>query len=78
MIPSPAKNSSLEYKMIGGIVKKYPEISRIMERYFGQNCLKKPGFKIQTLKMACLLFGVDQDRLVRDIREVQYLGANKK
>jgi len=66
--------------MIGGIVKKYPEMAGIMERYFGQNCLKKPGFKIQTLEMACLLFGVNQGQLVRDLKEAQniLIGTNKK
>ncbi|OGQ13742.1 MAG: hypothetical protein A2026_00095 [Deltaproteobacteria bacterium RBG_19FT_COMBO_46_12] len=72
-----SKHSPLENILIGNILREYPQMSKIMERYFGQDCLKKPGFKIKTLEMACILFGVDQDRLVRDIREVQYLGANK-
>ena len=72
-----SKGPPLENILIGNILRECPQMSKIMERYFGQDCLKKPGFKIKTLEMACILFGVDQDRLVRDIREVQYLGANK-
>jgi len=79
MISFSSKGPPLENILIGNILREYPQMSKIVERYFGQDCLKKPGFKIQTLGMACLLFGVDQGRLVRDIREVQYLiGANKK
>ncbi len=73
----PAKNFLLEYKMIGGIVREYPEMAGIMERYFGQDCLKRPGFKIKTIEMACILFGVDQDRLVRDLMKVQYFDRHE-
>jgi hypothetical protein len=66
-----AMNASLEYKLIRDIVKEYPRMSQIMERYFGQNCLKKPGFKIQTLEMACILFGVEQKRLIEEFGKIQ-------
>jgi hypothetical protein len=71
MMPYPAKNSLFEYKLIADIVKEHPEISEIMGRYFGKNCLKKPGFKIQTLEMACILFGVDQKRLLKEFEKIQ-------
>jgi len=66
-----AMNASLEYKLIRDIVKEYPRMFQIMERYFGQNCLKKPGFKIQTLEMACILFGVEQKRLIEEFGKIQ-------
>jgi hypothetical protein len=69
---NPAKIFSFEYKLIGGIVRKYPEMSEVMERYFGQNCLKRPGFKIQTLGMACILFGVNQKRLLQEFEKIQH------
>jgi hypothetical protein len=71
MMQYPAKNFSFEYKLIGDIVKKYPEISEMMQRYFGGHCLKRPGFKIQTLGMACILFGVDQKRLLKEFENNQ-------
>ncbi|NWG02922.1 MAG: DUF1858 domain-containing protein [Syntrophaceae bacterium] len=77
MVKYPAKNFLLEYKMIGGIVKEYPEMAVIMERYFGQDCLKKPGFRIKTLEMACILFGVEQDRLVQDLMKLQYVDRHE-
>jgi hypothetical protein len=61
----------LENKLIGDIVKEYPEMSQIMERYFGQNCFKKPGLKIQTLAMACILFGVNQKGLFQEIEKIR-------
>ena len=67
----PAENFSLEYRLIGHIVKEYPQSSAIMGRYFGQNCLKKAGFKIQTLGMACILFGVNQKRLLQELEKAQ-------
>jgi len=73
----PAESPSLEYRLIGDIVKWCPQSSKIMERYFGQDCLKKPGFKIKTLEMACILFSVDQDRLVRDLMKVQYFDRHE-
>ena len=69
-ISYPAMNASLQYKLIGKIVKRHPEISEIMERYFGGNCLKRTGFKIQTLQMACILFGVEQKRLLQEFKEI--------
>jgi len=54
-------------KLVGKIVKKFPEMSKIMEGYFGEHCVERPGFKIQTLGMACILFGVDQKRLLKEL-----------
>jgi hypothetical protein len=65
-------NASLEYKLIRDIVKEYPRMSQIMERYFGGHCLERPGFKIQTLGMACILFGVDQKRLLQEFEKIQH------
>ena len=56
-------------KLIGKIVKEFPGMSKIMQRYFGGYCLERPGFKIQTLGMACILFGVDQKRLLGELEE---------
>jgi len=67
-----AMNASLEYKLIRDIVKEYPRMSQIMERYFGGHCLERPGFKIQTLGMACILFGVDQKRLLQEFEKIQH------
>jgi hypothetical protein len=61
----------LENKLIGNILKEYPQMSKIMERYFGGHCLERPGFKIQTLEMACILFGVDQKRLFQEFEKTQ-------
>jgi len=58
--------------MIRDIVKEHPQSSAIMKRYFGQNCLKKAGFKIQTLGMACILFGVDQKQLLQEFEIIQH------
>ena len=67
----PAENLSLEYRLIGDIVKEYPQSSEILERYFGQNCLRRPSFKIQTIGMACILFGVNQKQLVGELENIR-------
>jgi len=66
-----SKVPSLENKLIGNIVREYPRMAGIMERYFGGHCLERPGFKIQTLGMACILFGVDQKRLLKELEDFQ-------
>jgi hypothetical protein len=71
MTSSSSKDPLLENKLIGNILREYPQMSRIMERYFGGHCLKKPGFKIQTLGMACILFDVDKNRLIQNFEKVQ-------
>ena len=71
MKPFSSKNPLLENELIGNILREYPQMSRIMERYFGGNYLKRPGFKIQTLGMACILFDVDKNRLIQDFEKVQ-------
>ena len=72
MTPSSSKGPSLENKLVGNILREYPQLSRIMERYFGGHCLQRPGFKIQTLGMACILSGVDQKRLLKEFEKIQH------
>ncbi|MBS3918313.1 MAG: hypothetical protein KG012_05445 [Deltaproteobacteria bacterium] len=67
----PSKDPSLENKLIGNILREYPRMARIMERYFGGHCLERSGFKIQTLGMACILFGVDQKQLLQEFEKIQ-------
>jgi hypothetical protein len=57
---------------VGNIVREYPQMSKVMERYFGGHCLRRPGFKIQTLEMACILFGVEQKRLLQEFEKIQH------
>jgi hypothetical protein len=71
MTPFSFKDPSLENKLIGNILKEYPQMSDIMQKHFGGYCLKRPGFKIQTLEMACILFGVDQKRLFQEFEKTQ-------
>jgi len=72
MTRCPSKDLALENKLVGNILREYPQMSRIMERYFGGHCLKRPGFKIQTLEMACILFGVEQNRLLQEFEKIQH------
>lgn len=72
MTPFSSEVPSLENKLIGNILREYPQLARIMERYFGGHCLERPGLKIQTLGMACILFGVDQKRLLQEFEKIQY------
>jgi hypothetical protein len=68
----PSKDLALESKLVGNILRGYPQMSRVMERYFGGHCLKRPGFKIQTLGMACILFGVEQKRLLQEFEKIRH------
>ena len=67
-----SKDPSLENKLIENILREYPQMSEIMQRHFGGYCLKRPGFKIQTLGMACILFGVNQKRLLKEFEKIQH------
>jgi hypothetical protein len=60
----PRRKGLYEYKLIKDIIEERPEVFGLCKRYFGKGCLKEPGFKIQTLEMACILFGVDQKRFL--------------
>ena len=71
MTPFSSKDFSLENKLIGNILREYPQMSKIMERYFGGYCLERPGFKIQTLGMACILLDVDKNRLIQEFERIQ-------
>jgi hypothetical protein len=66
-----SKDPPLENKLIGNILKEYPQMSDIMQKHFGGYCLKRSGFKIQTLGMACIFFDVDKNRLIQDFEKVQ-------
>jgi hypothetical protein len=71
MTPFSSQVPSLENKLIGNIVREYPQMSKIIQRYFGRNCLERPGFKIQTLEMACILFVVNQKRLFQEFEKIK-------
>ncbi len=71
MINFSFEDHSFEKKLIGHIVKEYPETSEVMKKYFGKECLERPSFKIKTLDIACILFGVDQNRLIQEIEKTQ-------
>jgi len=65
------ENPSFEKKLIGDIVKEYPEASEVMKRYFGEECMERPSFKIKTLELACILFGVDENRLIQEFEKMR-------
>jgi hypothetical protein len=66
------KGVSLENKLIANILREYPQMSEIMQRHFGGCCLERPGFKIQSLGMACILFGVDQKQLLQEFENMEH------
>jgi len=70
-MPYPIKADSFEHKLIRDIVKECPETSEVMKTYFGEECLERPCFKIKTLEMACILFGVGQKRLLQEFEEIK-------
>jgi hypothetical protein len=57
--------------MIGNILREFPKMPEITQPHFGGHCLKRPGFKIQTLKMVCILFGIDQKRLFKELEDLR-------
>ena len=63
----PRRKSLYEYKLIKDIIEERPEGFGLFKKYFGVDCLKEPGFKIQTLAMACILFGVNQKRFLKEL-----------
>jgi hypothetical protein len=70
MMPYPIDKNLFEHKLIGDIVKEYPKTSEVMKKYFGWECLERPSFKIKTLEIACILFSVDQNRLIQEIEKM--------
>ena len=68
---SQAMKFRFEHKLIGDVVKEYPETTEVMEEYFGRGCLKKGGFRIKTLEMACILFDVNPNRLIQEFGKIQ-------
>jgi len=72
MTPFSSEVPSIENKLIGNILREYPRMARIMERCFGGHCLERSGFKIQTLGKACILFGINQKRLLQEFEKIQH------
>jgi len=68
----PSKDLALESKLVGNILREYPQMSEIMQRHFGRHCLERPSFKIQTIGMVCILFGVEQKRLLQEFEKIQH------
>jgi hypothetical protein len=71
MVPFSSKDPSLENKLIGNIFREYRQMFELMERHFGGQSLQRPSFKIQTLGMPCILFGVDRKRLYEELEDFQ-------
>jgi hypothetical protein len=70
MVLNSRESFSFENKLIGDIVKECPDTAKVMKKYFGENCFKWIGFKIKTLEIACILFGVDPNRLIEEIDKI--------
>jgi hypothetical protein len=66
-----SKDPFLENKLIGNILREYPQMFEVIGRYFGGHCMERPSFKIQTLRMACILFDVDQKRLLKALEDLR-------
>ena len=71
MMPYPILKDSLKYKLVADIGKEYPKASEVVKKYFGEDCLERLSFKIKILEMACILFGVGQNRLIQEIENIQ-------
>jgi hypothetical protein len=71
MVLNSRENFLFENKLIRDTVKEYPDTTKVMKKYFGEDCLKRTGFKIKTLEIACILFGVDPNRLIEEIDKTQ-------
>ena len=67
-----SKHPPLENILVGNILREYPQMTTIMETYFGGHYLERPGFKIQTLGITCILFGVDQKRLLQEFEKIRH------
>jgi hypothetical protein len=71
MVLYPCEGFSFENKLIGDIIKEYPETSEVIKKYFGEDCLERASFKIKTLEIACILFGVDQALLFQEFEKTR-------
>jgi hypothetical protein len=58
MVLYPCESFTFENKLIGDIIKEYPEASEII-KYFWEIFLERLSFKIKTPKIICILFGAD-------------------
>jgi hypothetical protein len=67
-----SKDPPLENILVGNILREYPQMAGIIEKYFGGRCLERPGFKIQTLGIACILFGIDQKQLLQEFEKIRH------
>ena len=71
MMSNPIKIDSFEHKLIGDIIKEYPETSEVMKKYFDEDCLKRSSFRIKTLEAACIFIGMNQNGLIRELEKTQ-------
>lgn len=72
MTPFSFKDPTLENKLIGNILREYPQMSKIMEKNSGGHFLESSSFKNQTLGMAYILFGVDPKRLLQEFEKIHH------
>jgi hypothetical protein len=72
MVLNSREGFSFENKLIGHIVKEYPSTAKVMKKYFGVDCLTRTSFRIKTLEIACILFGVEPNRLIEEINEIHH------
>ena len=71
MGPYSIKIDFFEHKLIGDIIKEYPETSEVMKKYFGEDCLKRSSFRIKTLEAACILIEMNQNGLIQELEKMQ-------
>jgi hypothetical protein len=71
MVLNSRESFSFDNRLIGNIVKEYPDTVKVLKKYFGENCFKQSGFKIKNLEIACILFGVEPYRMLQEIEKIK-------
>jgi hypothetical protein len=51
---------------IATLVKEYPQVVPVFEKYFGEGCFTCPSFGLEDVEFACSMHGTDPDQFALD------------
>ncbi len=63
----PARTKIDKEMNIGEVLDKYPQASKVFQKYFGQGCFNCPGSRMETISFGALMHNQDPNAIVDEL-----------
>ncbi len=64
----PPRKKRIDKEMnIGDVLDRYPEASKVFQKYFGQGCFNCPGSRMETISFGAMMHNQDANAIVDEL-----------